>query len=81
MAQGFPTFPTFSEFRELWPTFGVFFTYMALTSFEGQLMTPYLLSSRLKLNTPFVFISVAFFAWIWSVIGMVVAVPILIVAK
>lgn len=77
----FAALVAFSEFRELWPTFGVFFTYMALTSFEGQLITPYLLSSRLKLNTPFVFISVAFFAWIWSVIGMVVAVPILIVAK
>ena len=71
----------FSEFRDLWPTFAVFATYMALTSLEGQFFTPYMLSNRLKLNTPFVFISVAFFAWIWSVIGMVVAVPILIVAK
>lgn len=71
----------FSEFKELWLTFGVFLTYMAITSLEGQMLTPYLLSNRLKLNTPFVFISVAFFAWIWSVVGMVVAVPILIVAK
>ena len=77
----FAALVAFSEFRELWPAFGVFLTYMALTSLEGQLLTPYLLSSRLKLNTPFVFISVACFAWIWSVIGMVVAVPILIVAK
>ena len=71
----------FSEFKDLWPTLGIFLTYMAISSFEGQMLTPYLLSNRLKLNTPFVFISVAFFAWIWSVIGMVVAVPILIVAK
>ena len=71
----------FGEFRDLWPTFAVFATYMALTSLEGQFFTPHMLSNRLKLNTPFVFISVAFFAWIWSVIGMVVAVPILIVAK
>ena len=71
----------FSEFKDLWPAFGIFVTYMALTSTEGQFITPYLLSNRLKLNTPFVFISVAFFAWIWSIIGMVVAVPMLIVAK
>lgn len=77
----FAALVAFSEFKDLWPAFGVFMTYMALTSIEGQFITPYLLSNRLKLNTPFVFISVAFFAWIWSVIGMVVAVPMLIVAK
>ena len=71
----------FSEFKDLWVTFAVFLTYMSLTSVEGQFITPQLLSNRLKLNTPFVFISVAFFAWVWSVIGMIVAVPILIVAK
>ena len=71
----------FAAFHELWPTLGVFATYMALTSIEGQFVTPKLLSDRLQLNTPVVFLAVAFFAWIWSVIGMIVAVPILIVIK
>lgn len=71
----------FAAFHELWPTIGVFATYMALTSIEGQFVTPKLLSDRLQLNTPVVFLAVAFFAWIWSVIGMIVAVPILIVIK
>ena len=35
----------------------------------------------MRLNTPILFLMVAFFAYIWSVVGMVVAVPILIVAK
>lgn len=60
---------------------GVFATYMALTSFEGQFITPALVARRLKLNTTVVFVSVAFFAWIWSVMGMVFAVPLLIVTK
>ncbi len=77
----FAALVAFSEFKDLWITFAVFMTYMGLTSIEGQLVTPQLLSNRLKLNTPFVFISVAFFAWVWSIIGMIVAVPILIVAK
>ena len=77
----FTALVAFSEFKDLWPTLGVFMTYMILTSAEAQLVTPKILSNRLKLNTPFVFIAVAFFAWIWSVIGMIVAVPILIVAK
>ena len=65
----------------VWAAGGVFVTYIALTSFEGQFATPYLISRRMRLNPPVVFLTVAFFAWIWSVMGMVVALPILIVIK
>lgn len=54
-------------------------TYLALTSAEGQLVTPYFVSQRLRLNTVIVFIAVALFAWLWSVVGMIVAVPLLVV--
>ncbi|ABD55131.1 AI-2E family transporter [Jannaschia sp. CCS1] len=64
-----------------WAAAGVFASYVALTSVEGQLVTPMVISRRMKLNTTVVFLSVAFFAWIWSVMGMVVALPILIVTK
>lgn len=64
-----------------WAALGVFATYAALTSIEGQFITPLLISRRMQLNTTVVFLSVAFFAWIWSVMGMVVALPILIVIK
>lgn len=77
----FAALVAFSVFQDLWAAIGVFFTYMALTGIEGQFITPGLLSNRLKLNTTVVFLTVAFFAWIWSVIGMIVAVPILIVVK
>lgn len=65
----------------VWAAAGVFATYIVLTSVEGQFVTPYLISRRMKLNPPVVFMAVAFFAWIWSVMGMVVALPILIVVK
>ncbi|MEM7490671.1 MAG: AI-2E family transporter, partial [Pseudomonadota bacterium] len=68
-------------FGDPWAGLGVFGTYYALTAFEGQIVTPALVGQRLRLNVTMVFLSVAFFAWIWSVIGMVVAVPMLIVAK
>lgn len=64
-----------------WAAVGVFATYIILTSIEGQLVTPMLISRRMRLNTTVVFLTVAFFAWIWSVMGMVVALPILIVIK
>ena len=54
-------------------------TYLALTSGEGQVVTPYLVSQRLQLNTVIVFIAVALFAWLWSIVGMIVAVPLLVV--
>lgn len=74
-------FVAFVSFSEIWSAIGVFATYMALTSIEGQLVTPMLVSRRMRLNTPILFLVVAFFAYIWSVVGMVVAVPILIMAK
>ncbi|WP_255010866.1 AI-2E family transporter [Roseovarius sp. M141] len=71
----------FVSFDQPWEAFGVFMTYMALTSIEGQIVTPLVISRRMQLNTPILFMIVAFFAYIWSVVGMVVAVPVLIVAK
>ncbi len=56
-------------------------SYLGLTAIEGQLVTPYFVSRRLQLNTVVVFVTVALWAWLWSVLGMVVAVPMLVVVK
>lgn len=56
-------------------------TYLALTAIEGQLITPYFVSRRLQMNTVVVFLAVALWAWLWSVIGMVIAVPVLVVLR
>ena len=56
-------------------------TYFALTTAEGQLVTPYFVSRRLRLNTVVVFVAVALWAWLWSVVGMIVAVPLLVVLR
>lgn len=71
----------FVSLDDVWPAAGVFATYIVLTSIEGQIVTPLVISRRMRLNTPVVFLSVAFFAWIWSVMGMIVALPLLIVVK
>ena len=71
----------FVTFGDVWPALGALATYYALTAFEGQFITPTLVGHRLKLNIVMVFLAVAFFAWIWSIMGMVVAVPMLIVLK
>ena len=56
-------------------------TYLALTTIEGNLITPALVSRRLRLNTVVVFVAVALWAWLWSVVGMIVAVPMLVVLR
>ncbi|MSU88670.1 AI-2E family transporter [Rhodobacteraceae bacterium 2CG4] len=56
-------------------------TYFVLTSTEGQFVTPYFVSRRLRLNTVVVFVTVALWAWLWSVMGMIVAVPMLVVLR
>ena len=71
----------FVAFSDPFAALGVMGTYYVLTALEGQLVTPTLIGQRLRLNITMVFLSVAFFAWIWSVMGMVVAVPLLIVIK
>jgi predicted PurR-regulated permease PerM len=56
-------------------------TYFALTSLEGQLITPYFVGRRLEMNTVVIFLSVALWAWLWSVIGMLIAVPLLVAIR
>jgi predicted PurR-regulated permease PerM len=56
-------------------------TYLGLTSLEGQIITPYFVSRRLQMNTVVVFLAVALWAWLWSVLGMVIAVPVLVVLR
>lgn len=63
-----------------WPAM-VALTYLTLTSLEGQIITPYFVSRRLQMNTVVVFLAVALWAWLWSVLGMVIAVPVLVVMR
>ena len=59
----------------------VTFAYFLLTTLEGQLVTPLLLARRLRMNRVLVFLSVAFWAWMWSFMGMLIAVPLLVMAR
>lgn len=61
--------------------FAVAATYFVLTSIEGQLVTPYFVGRSLRLNTVVVFLSVTLFAWLWSVVGMLVATPLLVAVR
>lgn len=57
------------------------FTYWALTSFEGQFVTPVMVGRRLRLNAVVVFVSFALWAWLWSFMGMLLSTPMLLTMK
>ncbi len=55
--------------------------YFALTTVEGQVVTPYFVGRRLEMNTVVIFLSITFWAWLWSVMGMLLAVPLLVTIR
>lgn len=56
-------------------------SYVGIATIEGQLITPYFVGRRLRLNTVVVFLSIALWAWLWSVVGMIVATPLLVAIR
>jgi predicted PurR-regulated permease PerM len=56
-------------------------SYLGIATVEGQLITPYFVGRRLRLNTVVVFLSIALWAWLWSVVGMIVATPLLVAVR
>jgi predicted PurR-regulated permease PerM len=55
--------------------------YFALTTMEGQFVTPYFVGRSLRMNTVVIFLSIALGAWLWSVMGMLLAVPLLVTIR
>ncbi len=55
--------------------------YLGCTALEGQLITPMVLGRRLEMNAAAIFLAVAFWGWIWGVVGMFLAVPIMVAVK
>jgi len=54
---------------------------LVITSLEGWLLTPALLGRVGRLNHIAIFASLLFWSWLWNVWGMLLAVPMLMVAK
>ncbi|MFN4140340.1 AI-2E family transporter [Aestuariivirga sp.] len=52
--------------------------YGVLIGLETQIVTPALLSRRMSINAVMILLALAFFAWLWGIAGIVVAVPILV---
>jgi predicted PurR-regulated permease PerM len=55
--------------------------FAGITIIEGQLITPAIVGKRVALNPVVVFAGLLFWGWLWGVPGMMLAIPLLLVAK
>ena len=55
--------------------------YGLLIGLETQIVTPMVLSRRMRINAVMILLALAFWAWAWGIAGIVVAVPILVAFK
>lgn len=53
-------------------------TFVGLNAIEGQFVTPMILGSTMRQNPLLVFMSLAFWLWLWGPIGGIVAIPLLL---
>ena len=67
---GLLTFPTIGH------AFIAPIAYVAMTTIEGQFITPTIMGHRLTMNPFLIFIAIAFWLWMWGPIGAFLAVPI-----
>lgn len=70
-----------AEFGNLAAALAPVLLYLACTTLEGQFITPMIVGRRLEMNAAAVFLSVAFWGWIWGVVGMFLAVPVMVAVK
>ena len=75
------TIVAFLTFDEVSDILLVPVAYFVLETIEGQIITPILTGRSLTLNPVMIFISMLLWAWIWGVVGALMAVPILMTFK
>jgi predicted PurR-regulated permease PerM len=54
--------------------------FLGLNTLEGQVITPTFVGHRLTINPFLVFVSIAFWTWLWGPLGAFLAVPLLVTA-
>lgn len=72
---------SFSSFRDTSEALLPPLVYLGVTAVEGNLLTPWILGRAFQISPLVVFVWLVFWAWLWSVPGAIVAVPLLMLIK
>lgn len=63
------------------PTLGVLLIYATVNMVLGNIIEPQLLGRRLGLSPLVVFLSLVFWGWVWGPVGMILSVPLTVIAR
>jgi predicted PurR-regulated permease PerM len=72
---------TFLQFDDIGKTAVVCAVTFVITSLEGFLLTPALMSRAARINSAAIFTGLLFWTWVWGVWGTILAVPMLMMIK
>ena len=72
---------SFMQFDDMVKTMYVSATAMTITSLEGWLLTPVLMSRAAQMNPVAIFVGLLFWSWLWGVMGTILAVPMMMMIK
>ena len=71
----------FVAFDDLWQSLLPAGIYLLLHTIEGQFITPIVLGRRMALSPLILILALMLFGWLWGIIGLLLAVPLLVCVK
>jgi predicted PurR-regulated permease PerM len=71
----------FVSYGETLQSLGPAALYLGLHTLEGQIVTPIVLGRRMALSPLVLILSLMVFGWLWGIIGLLLAVPLLVCVK
>ncbi len=66
---------------EIWPALLPAALYLGLHTIEGQILTPIVLGKRMSISPLVLMLALMVFGWLWGIIGLLLAVPLLVCVK
>jgi len=71
----------FVTFNDPWMSLMPAIAYLVLHTIEGQVVTPIILGHRMALSPLVLILALMVFGWLWGIIGLLLAVPLLVCVK
>lgn len=71
----------FVAFDEVWRALLPAGLYLVLHTIEGQIVTPIVLGRRMRLSPLVLILALMVFGWLWGIVGLLLAVPLLVCVK
>ena len=71
----------FVTYNEQWLSVMPVLVYLGLHTLEGQIVTPIVLGRRMALSPLVLILALMLFGWLWGIVGLLLAVPLLVCIK